>query len=135
MKLLNGLLWIILKNTRRYDRLKSDEEKKQSSQSLGVWSILSTVIGTICVVLSVWAISAMADKLGAVDSLEVLLIIFGLFLLVVLLVGLFLQLIVNGIICAILQMKLNKKPIGLISLILWLAIIVAAVVIVALVIF
>ena len=135
MKILHALLGIIFSNTARYERLKTDEYRRQTSQILGVWSILSTIIGVACAVLGIWAISALADALGSMDSLATLLIAIGLFLLIILLIGVILQLIVNGLMCAVLQMRLNKKPIGLVSLILWFLFIIAAVVIVVVLIF
>ena len=133
MKILDALLGIIFRNKSKYDKLKEDDEKRETSQYLGVGSILSTIFGVIFAVASVWVAAAMFS--GSADSLDSLVGIIGLFLLAVLFVGLFLQLIANGLVCAILQMKLNRKPIGLISLILWLIFIVAAVVILAVVIF
>ncbi len=131
MKLLNILLAIILPNVSRYRKLKSDEDKRTTSWFLGGMSIFSTIFGVVCAVLGIWAIGS----IGILDSLDSLVIAIGLVLLAVLLFGIVLQLIVNGLVCAILQMKLNKKVIGLISLILWFLAIIGAVVIVAVVIF
>ncbi|MDE7439938.1 MAG: hypothetical protein K2N23_05490, partial [Clostridia bacterium] len=87
--------------------------------------------GVICAVLGIWAIGS----IGILDSLDSLVIAIGLGLLAILLFGVVLQLIVNGLVCAILQMRLNRKPIGIVSLILWFLVIIGAVIIVAVVIF
>lgn len=131
MQFLKALLVMILPNINKYDKLKSDEDKRQTSQFLGGMSIFSSVFGVLCAVLSIWAVSS----IGIMDSLDSLVAAIFLGLLAIILVDLLLQLIVNGLICAILQMKLNRKPIGLVSLILWFLIVIGAVIIVAVVIF
>lgn len=135
MKLLNTLIWSILLNTRRYEKLKNGAEQRLTSVTLGIWAIVSTIVGTAFAVLSIWLLAFLIDLSGSLDSLETLLTIVGIFLLIVLLVTLIIQFIVNGLVCAILQIKLNKKPIGWISLMIWFAIIIAAIIIVATVIF
>ena len=131
MQFLKALLVMILPNINKYDKLKSDENKRQTSQFLGGMSIFSSVFGVLCAVLSIWAVGS----IGIMDSLDSLVAAIFLGLLAIILVDLLLQLIVNGLICAILQMKLNRKPIGLVSLILWFLIVIGAVIIVAVVIF
>lgn len=131
MQFLKALLVMILPNINKYDKLKSDEDKRQTSQFLGGMSIFSSVFGVLCALLSIWAVGS----IGIMDSLDSLVAAIFLVLLAIILVDMLLQLIVNGLICAILQMKLNRKPIGLVSLILWFLIAIGAVIIVAVVIF
>ena len=131
MKILHALLGIIFSNVTKYERIRDNEDRRQKSWFLGGMSIFSTVFGVICAVLSMWAISS----IGILDSLDSLVMAILLALLAVVLIGVVLQLIVNGLVCAILQMRLNKKPIGLVSLILWFLAIITAVIIVAVVIF
>ena len=135
MKALHALLGIIFKNTTKYDKLKSNDEKRYTSRYLGGMSIFSTILGAASAVLCICAIVALISNSSNLDSLAALLSIVGIFLLIVLCIGLFLQLFVNGLVCAILQMKLNKKPIGLISLILWCMLLVAAIIVVVIAIF
>lgn len=131
MKILHALLGIVLSNTTKYERLKADEDTRLTSRFLGGMSIFSTIFGVVCAVLAIWAIGS----IGILDSLDSLVIAIGLGLLAIILFGVVLQLIVNGLVCAILQMRLNRKPIGLVSLILWFLVVIAAVIIVVLVIF
>ena len=131
MKILHALLGIIFSNVTKYERIRDDEDRRQKSCFLGGMSIFSTVFGVLCAVLAIWAIGS----IGILDSLDSLVMAILLVLLAVVLIGVVLQLIVNGLVCAILQMRLNKKPIGLVSLILWFVVIIAAVIIVAVVIF
>ena len=129
MKILNVLFGTLYKNSIKYDRLKRDEEKRMNSNRLGVYSLISTVCGVIFSVLMIWAISMLLDKTGSMKdggTLETLLIIIGVALLIIVLIELIFQLVINGLFCAVLQLRLNKKPIGFVALFLWLALCLAS---------
>ena len=113
--------WITVGN--KYDRLKNNPEK-QNSVRLGVTSIFMSIFG----VLSAVGFAYLAYLCFSVDELAIILtFIFGL-MSAIAAIACFFQLLVASIFYATYQMKLNRRPIGLVALIISLLLLVAAVV-------
>ena len=116
------MFWVTVSN--KYDRLKSDPEKREKSVSLGVQSLTMSISGILASV----GFAVLAYYCFSLEGLEGLLtLIFGL-ICAVAAVAFFVQLVLASIVYAIYQVKLNKHPLGIISLVVSLLILVATVV-------
>lgn len=104
----------------KYNRIASDPELREKSVSFGVQSIISTIFGAAIIVLCALGVSALMGG-------SVLGIILAVLLAIVAVVSL-VQLIVRGLITMIYQRRLNKKPIGIAALIIWIVAVIAAIV-------
>ena len=104
----------------KYNRIASDPELREKSICFGVEAILSSIFGAVIIVLCAFGVSALMS-----DS--ALGIIFAVLLIIVAVVSL-VQLIIRGLITMIYQRRLNKKPIGIASLIIWIVAVIAAIV-------
>ena len=113
--------WIKISN--KYDRLNGDPAK-QNSVSLGVSSILMSIFGIISAV----GFAYLAYLCFTVVDLAIIVtFIFGI-LFAISAVMCFFQLSVASMIYAAYQLRLNKRPIGIIALIISLILIVGSVV-------
>jgi len=104
----------------RYDRIAQDADRKEKSSFFGVQSILCSLFGMAAVILCAFGIRACMQQDSA------LLILFIALLVIVMLVAL-VQCTSRALVATIYQMKLNKKPIGWVSLVLWIIALVAMV--------
>ena len=104
----------------KYARIASNPEQREKSICFGVESIASTIFGAIIIVLCAFGVSALISGSALGVILAVLLVIVALVSLV--------QLIVRGLITMIYQLKLNKKPVGIAALIIWILAVIAAIV-------
>ena len=113
--------WITISN--KYDILKNSPDRQKSIR-LGVTSIFMSIFG----VLSAVGFAYLAYLCFTVDNLAIILtFIFGLASAIAA-IACFFQLLVASIFYAAYQMRLNKRPIGLVALIISLLLIVTAVV-------
>ena len=112
--------WITISN--KYDRLKNNPEK-QNSVSLGVTSIFMSIFG----VLSAVGFAYLAYLCFSVDDLAIILtFIFGVICAISAVVCFF-QMLVASIFYAAYQLRLNRRPIGIVALVISLLFLVAAV--------
>ena len=93
----------------RYNRIANDPERKDKSVYFGVRSIISSIIGAIIVVLCAFGISALMDSDSIVS------IVFIVILALCMISALF-ECSLRGLITMIYQLRLNKLPIGWVSL-------------------
>ena len=113
------LFWLAIGN--KYERLKNDPER-QDSVLLGVSSLIMSVVG----VLSAVGFAYLAFLCFSAEGLTIILtFIFGI-VLVLAAAACFFQLLVASVFYAAYQLKLNKRPIGIIALVVSLLMIVAA---------
>lgn len=113
--------WIRISN--KYDRLKEDP-RKQNSVSLGVTSLLMSIFGLLTAV----GFAYLAFLCFSVDDLSILLtFIFGI-MCAIAAIACFFQMLVASIIYAAYQLKLNKRPIGIVALVISLVMLVASIV-------
>lgn len=98
----------------RYDRLKNDEQKQPVSVNLGVQSIIYSILGTILLSLFTFSIAYLVKT--PTDSLgEILKVVVIVLCSILALLSIFYG-ILNGLMCAVYQKRLNKLPIGSIAL-------------------
>lgn len=119
------LFWITVSS--KYDRLKTDPQKREKSVSLGVTSLIMSVVG---IALTVGFAYLAILCLSGMETLAFFFALIAVIACVAAAVGCFVELVLASIVYAVYQMKLNKKPIGLAALIISVAITVATVVLV-----
>ena len=112
MKGLSEFLMFWVKVSNEYDRIKNGP-KAQTSVKLGVDSLIMSISG----ILSSVGFAVLAYYCFNVDGLEGLLtFIFGI-ICALAAVAFFIRLVLASIVYAIYQMRLNKRPVGIVSLI------------------
>ena len=116
------LFWITVSN--KYDRLKSDPQKREKSVSLGVTGLIMSIAG---IALTVGFAFLAYLCLPGLDTVAFLLALVGVIACVAAAIGCFAELVLASIVYAVYQMKLNKKPIGPAALIVSLIITVATI--------
>lgn len=112
------------KASNRYVRLKDDEGQRETSQTLGVRSIVRTLTGVVLFVALVWLLVACIGNFRSVQSgsggslpiLSIIGIVFG----AVGALAAFVQGVLGGLIYLIYQFKLNRRPVRWIALSVWL---------------
>ena len=115
------LFWITISN--KYDRLRDDPDR-QDSVRLGVTSILMSIFGVIFAV----GFAYLAYLCFSVQDLAIILtFIFGIICVISALLCFF-QLLVASIFYAAYQLKLNRRPIGIVALVISLFLLVVAIV-------
>lgn len=129
----NKLFSIIMfwrKIGRKYEEIKNDPQKSESSTSLGNASLIRSVVG---IVLSV-GFAVLAYLCFSVQSIGIIISFIGGFLCGFLAILCFVELVLASIVYAYYQLKLNKMPIGKVAMVISLLISVTtiAVVIIAL---
>ena len=115
------MFWLTISN--KYERLKGDP-RKQNSVSLGVTSIFMSIFGVISAV----GFAYLAILCFSVDDLAIILtFLFGI-VCALAAVMCFFQLLVASLVYAAYQLRLNKRPIGIVALIISLVLMVVAVI-------
>ncbi len=122
-----------LRAGRKYKSLKNNEEKRDKSVSLGVRSIVQTLICGVLAVFCIWGLSFCAQNLNAVltgssDAGFPILSIIGVAAFGLATLALFVQGVIGGLIYLIYQFKLNKRAIRYVALVIWLLAIIALIV-------
>lgn len=107
-----------------YGRIASDPERRAKSVRFGVQSILSSVFGAAVVLLCALGVSSLMSD---TDGMKALGIVFAALLALIALVAV-VQLTVRGLIATVYQMRLNRRPIGIISLVVWILSVIATIV-------
>lgn len=117
----------------RYQKIKSNEQKKDKSVSLGVRSIIQSIICGVLVVLFLWGLVACIGHLSELNSgkvngvsqgLPIITILGMVFTAVGALVS-FVQGVIGGLVYMIYQFKLNKRAIRWVALVIWVLVIIA----------
>ena len=114
------MFWIRISN--RYDRLKNSP-KAETSVKFGVTSLLLSILGIFFTVGS----AALAYTCFSVDGLEAVVAVIGGVICILAAIMFFVQMVLASIVYAAYQMRLNKRPIGIVALIVSLFIIIATV--------
>ena len=122
-KAINGifLFWIRISN--KYDRIKADPKKRETSVSLGVTSLWLSILGIAMTIGFGYLAYLCFTNTGAWGWFYAVVAI----ICVAAAIAFFIEMVLASVFYAIYQMKLNKKPIGLAALIVSLFIIVATV--------
>ena len=124
--IMNGLFkfltfWINISN--KYERIKNDP-KRCNGVSLGVTSIIMSIFGVLCAV----GFAYLAFLCFTVEGLSIIVtFIFGIVCAIASILCFF-QLLVASMFYAAYQLRLNKRPIGIVALVISLLFIVGAVV-------
>ncbi len=127
MKLLEllGKLIAFWSNARvKYNRLKADEERRESSTYLGVQSIVHSVLGVVLFGLCLWGLSALFNhftsiQLGDSEWGMPIFTVLGMLVLAVSAVVVLLKFTAYALVLMIYQFKLNKKPVRWVAFALW----------------
>ncbi|MBQ7578971.1 MAG: hypothetical protein IJT25_00320 [Clostridia bacterium] len=105
----------LLKIPSAYHTLKTYPEEAQKSQAIGIrgliWLIVAIVAGPLAISMFKWAFGLFST--GAVLG--------GIFLIIIsVIIGLYTVItgFLNGLLCSIYQLKLNKRPLGWVDLVL-----------------
>ncbi len=109
----------------QYSKIKADEEKAKSSSKLGTTAIILSVISAIIVVGAAFGTLKLFDYM---NNSSFIIGLIGLLVCIAALLIAFVQGVLGSLFYSIYQMKLNKKPIGWISLVVWFACVILAVV-------
>ena len=118
------MFWLAVSN--KYDKLKENPEKRESSITLGVQSLFLSVVGMIATVgLAFLAYTCFSRAEGS-GLAGLLMIVGGVICAIAALVFLF-DMVFASLMYAIYQRKLNKKRIGLAALIVSLVLIAATI--------
>lgn len=123
------LFWV--RAGRKYSKLSRDEGLREKSVRLGVRSVVQSIVGAALIVLSVWLLTACLGNLqdgGNSFILNILGVIVGAACAVALLI----QGMVGSLVYLVYQFKLNGRPVRWIALAVWIAAIVAVIVVAAL---
>ena len=104
----------------KYNRIASDPELREKSVCFGVESIVSSIFGAVIIALCAFGISALIGD----STLGIILVV----LLAIVSVVSLVQLIIRGLIAMIYQRRLNKKPIGIAALTVWILAVILAIV-------
>lgn len=127
MKAIFNLLMFWSRVARKYDYLKKDPEKSEKSVSLGITSLILSILGiALTVGFAVLAFICFSNLDSGAFILPLVGAIFSTFAAI----GCFVDLVLASIVYAVYQMKLNKKPIGKAALVISLLITVATIVVV-----
>ncbi len=117
--------WIKIEG--KYKKIRDDETKKATSVSLGVRSIIQSVICGALTILALWGLSYCVANFTSGGSFIILTII-GIIATAFIALSLFVQGLIGGLLYMIYQLKLNRKAVGFVALIIWILVIVAVVV-------
>lgn len=112
---------------RKYEMLKNDEERRPKSVTMGVRSIIQSVLCGIFTVLALIGLSFCIQNFTGNGQMPIFTIIGGVAA-VVAAVALFINGVIGGLIYMVYQFKLNKRAIRWIALAVWLVVIVAVIV-------
>ena len=99
----------------QYARLAANEEKRARSVRLGVTAIILAVISAALVVLSVWGLGTAVGLISdsPIVGIVVLLLCIGVA------ITFLTRGMINALLYAIYQLRLNKKAIGWLALVVW----------------
>lgn len=128
MRTLGGILLFWVKAGRRYEKLKNNEEKRDKSVSLGVRSIVQSVICAALAIVALLGLHFFLENLnGTLDSFGPILSLLGVIVTAVLALALLIQGIFGSLVYMVYQFKLNKQPMRFVALIVWILAIAAVV--------
>lgn len=106
------MFWLTISN--KYDNIKKDPQKSATSVSLGVTSIIMSIVGIASTVgfavLAYFSFSGM-------DTLAFLFALIAGIACVAAAIGCFVNLVLASVVYAVYQLKLNKRAIGKIALV------------------
>lgn len=114
-----------------YRSLKKDEEKRDKSVKLGVRSIIFTVVGFVFTALCLWGFIACYKNIGSSGLGAIVFIVLDVALAVAAITA-FAEGMISGLVNCIYQLRLNKKAVGIVSLVVWLVCLAGAVAVVLL---
>lgn len=114
MKHLYDILMFWRKIWQKYETLKNDPQKCETSTSLGVTSLVMSIAGIVLTV--VFAVLAYYCYTG-VQTLLFLFAIIGTFACAFIAIMIFIQLVLASIVYAVYQLKLNKRTIGKVAIV------------------
>ncbi len=129
-KLLKGIgnfftFWV--KIERKYKKIRDNEDKRAISISLGVRSIIQSLICGAITILALWGLSFCVANFASGFKewgLPVLTII-GLAVTALAALSSFVQGVIGGLLYMIYQLKLNKRAVGYVALVIWILVIAA----------
>lgn len=125
MKFIHDVLMFWLDLSVHKDHITSDPERRRNSNYFGIRSIISSLLGFIVAALCGWGFFALS---GTGDGLGVILVIILMVILALMAILSFLQGIVQGFVCFIYQLRINKKPIGWVALAIWLVLLLTVII-------
>ena len=117
MKLLGKIFLFWLNVQSSYDLIKVDPEKKEKSVTLGVRSLIMSIIGIIATVGFVYLTYLCLMALNGNAGLGIILIFLGVIVCAASALACFAHLVLASVMYAIYQMKLNKRKIGVAALV------------------
>ena len=121
MKTLRNLIMYFNNLSIRYSNIIADPERRENSKYFGIISIINSILGAVIVALCAFGISALMENDSIVS------IVFIVLLALMIVVALF-EFTLRGIIATVYQRKVNKHPIGIAAIVIWIATFIAAVV-------
>ncbi|MBQ7453131.1 MAG: hypothetical protein IJS68_02565 [Clostridia bacterium] len=107
--------------------LKADPEKRKTSQAIGLRGLIWLLVGLLIMPLTIWAFK------GAIQMFEAGQIIGGILVIILAITMAIYGVIIaflNGLLCSIFQLILNRKPLGWIDLILLIGFVVEVVLVI-----
>ena len=121
------LFWISV--SRKYDVLKENPVQRKNSTRLGVTSLIMSIAGMICTVGFAFLTYLCFTGMDGAGLAGIFILIGGIICAAASL-AFFVDLVLAGLVYAIYQMKLNRRPIGLVALIVSLVLILGTVAVV-----
>ena len=126
------LFWVDV--SLKYDKIKSDPEKCETDVSLGIRSLVMSIVGTVATVGCAFLTTRCILGLDG-SGLGVLLLILGAIICGAATVAFFVDLVLASVVYARYQLKLNKRKIGAASMIVSLVLTVVSIGLVILVVY
>ena len=125
--LIVGLLNFWTKKSYKFHALKDDETKRPISVSLGVQSIIQSIISLVAVALGAFLLTTCVNGMKT-DALMLIIFVFiGLAASVAVMIFSFIQGFLGAMLCWIYQLRLNKKAVGFIAIVVWILCLVGAI--------
>lgn len=123
--------WVRVSN--KYNKLQQNEERRKTSISLGVQSIIQSVICGVFVVLCLWGLRFCVDHIQSIWAGTVegvfkglpILTIFGIVVFALAAFLFFVQGVIGGLLYMIYQFRLNARAVRWVALVVWILVIIA----------
>lgn len=131
LKAIGGFFTFWMKAGRKYRRLEEDENKRETSSSLGVRSIVQSVVCgalTVLALLGLYYCTENFVDIGNGGGIYPVLTIIGMVATAFIALAFFVQGVGGALVYMIYQFKLNKKSVRWVALAVWFLVIVAIVV-------
>lgn len=125
---MNSFLLFWVRAGRKYSKIREDERLREKSVRLGIRSIVQSIACAALMVLSIWLLTTCLGNLQGSDN-SFILNIAGVIIGAGCAVALLIQGMVGSLIYLVYQFKLNRRPVRWIGLAIWIAALVAVIVI------